>query len=46
MVPRVEEFERMEVYGHVPDEILAGFAEQGFALTAMPAHNVHMPLSK
>ena len=36
MVPRLEEFERMDVYGHVPEEILAGFAEQGFALTAMP----------
>jgi quinol monooxygenase YgiN len=28
MVPRVEEFERMEVYGHVPEEILAGFASR------------------
>lgn len=38
MIPRVEEFERMEVYGNVPDEVLAGFAEQGFELTGVPEH--------
>ena len=38
MIPRVEEFERLELFGSVPAEVLAGLAEQGFEATCVPEH--------
>jgi hypothetical protein len=32
------------LYGDVPEEILEGFAEQGFNMTVMPEHNSFLAL--
>jgi quinol monooxygenase YgiN len=46
MIPRVEEFERLELYGDVPQEILKALAEQGMQLKVMPEHASFLALAK
>ena len=38
MIPRVERFERMEVYGNVPPEVIKNFREQSFDMKCIPEH--------
>jgi len=38
MNPRIEEFERIELFGDVPADVLDGLAEKGFAVACTPEH--------
>ena len=46
MIPRVEEFERVELYGDVPEAIIQGLAEQGMNATVIPEHASFLALAK
>ena len=46
LIPRVEEFERVDVYGNVPDEIINGMREQGMPVASFPEHAAYFAAPK